>query len=138
MGKLTKEQAELGLKWFAIIRSDPHLQKMNEWLNTEFQTVKTYEEFKTRYPSGSLGLFYFNTYYRYNEILGDLVYEGLIPVEFVLDALGGAGFSDKMKMIAEGRRKDNDNPLLFEHWQWLSQQVSKCYNESKKREPRYK
>ena len=139
MGKLTKDQAEVALKWFATTRSDPDISKIYVWMNTELLTVKSYEEFNTRYPVGSAGWYYFQTWYRYAEIMGELVYQGLVPVEFVLDALGGVGFNDTVKMIVDGRRKEGPfNALVAENWEYLYQQVVKYRDETIKQPRRYK
>lgn len=139
LGKLTKDQAEVALKWFATMRSEPDIQKIQEWWYTELPKVKSHEEFNIRYPVGSTGWYYFQTMYRYSEIMGELVYQGLVPVEFVLDALGGVGFNDTVKMILEGRRKEGPyNALVAENWEWLYKQILKYRDEAIKQPRRYK
>ena len=134
MGKPTKEQVETYLEFFELIRMDPEMRKATKWFNTEFEEV-SYEEFNKKYPVGSDGHWYFMVYYRYMETMGQLVYDEAIPINYVIDAFGSTMFP-KAKPYFEGRRKDNDNPLLGENWQYMAQKAGD-YFESREKKPRY-
>ncbi len=116
------EQAELGLKFFSIWRADPESAKIQFWINNEMK-VSSYEEYRKKCPEGSTGSRYFSTYGRYFDILGTFVREGLLPLDFVLDALGGSGWNPKIKIVVDGLRKSKNNPLLFENWEYLGKQM---------------
>ncbi|MBM3292094.1 hypothetical protein FJY84_05400 [Candidatus Bathyarchaeota archaeon] len=124
MAKLTIEQAELGLKFFSIWRADPEVPKISNWISNEMN-VNSYEEYRKKFPEGSAGARYFSTYGRYLDILGTFVREDLIPTDFVLDALGGSGWTPKIKLIVDGLRKSKNNPLLFQNWEYLGNQIMK-------------
>jgi len=70
--------------------------------------------------------------------MGELVYQGLVPVEFVLDVLGGVGFNDTVKMILEGRRNEGPyNALVAENWEYLYNQILKYRDVAIKNKRRY-
>ena len=52
MSKPTRADADLFLRLFAIMRSDEEFKKAMWWWFEEFD-VKSYEEFKEKYPMGS-------------------------------------------------------------------------------------
>ena len=136
MTKSTKEEAELCTKIYLHYIGNKHYKNIMHMMNVELPKIKSYEEFKEKYPEGSDGYFYFNLCGRYGEYLGALHYDGHVPVELVLDGMGSVGYSDAVHMIVEGIRKETDNPVRYENWQYLGKKCRE-YWEKRKPEPRY-
>ena len=136
MTKSTREEAELGTKIYLHLIGNKHYKNIINLIRFELPKLKSYEEYKEKYPDGSDGNYYFNLCGRYMEYLGALHYDGHIPVGLVLDGMGSVMYSDEVHMIVEGMRKETDNPVRYENWQYLG---NKCreYWEKRKPEPRY-
>lgn len=118
------EQAELGLKWFSTWRADPEAAKILFWINNAMN-LNTFEEYRQKFPEGSAGSRYLSIYGRYYDILGTFVREGLLTSDFVLDALGGSGWNNRIQAIVYGLRESKKNPLLFKNWEYLGEEVNK-------------
>ena len=109
---------------------------MRHFWDVELPKIKSYEEFKETYPPGSDGYYLFHLGGRYGEFLGALLYEGHVQIELILDGMGGMGYNDTVHMIVEGLRKETDNPVRYENWQYLGTRARE-YWEKRKPEPRY-
>ncbi|MFX1316561.1 MAG: hypothetical protein ACFE9T_11905, partial [Promethearchaeota archaeon] len=77
MSKPTREDASLLLQLLAVMVSDKNLTKANRWIFEELD-VKSYDDFKTKYPLKSEGNRYVRTFSSYMEMLSTLVNKELI------------------------------------------------------------
>ena len=118
------------------MKSDKQMPKIFDFWVTEIPKIESYKDFKEKYPEGSEGYSLFHSFGRYWEVLGALAYDGHISPELVLDALGGPAYNAKVNMIVEGIREETNNPVRYEHWQYLAEK-SYAYWEKRKKSPRY-
>ena len=99
MPKPTKADASMLLQFFGTMRLDEDAKKAMFWL-WETPAVKTYKEFKEKYPIGSEGYRNFVTVGMYFETLGVLVYHKLLHEDLVFDAF--ALLWDKVEVVVKG------------------------------------
>jgi len=102
------------------------------WYRNEFD-VKSYEEFKEKYPVGSEGLRKFLTYGMFCEVLGVLADNGLLNTDMYFDAFGGPRFS-KAEPIVKDWRKERSSPTLWENWELLGKKSREYWD---KRKPKF-
>ncbi len=119
--KPTKEDAELLLRFFGIMRGDEELKRAWRWFWHEFD-VKSYEEFKEKYPKGSEGEMNFDVYAGYFEVLGTLVNNGVLSEDLVFDMFLIPW--KKAAPIAQGIRKEMKEPRLYENFEVLAKKQS--------------
>jgi len=131
MGKPTQKDAEMLLKLYELYFSDKHLDAAM-WYGTEFD-VKSYEEFKEKYPVGSEEWRKFIIYGMFWQVLGVLADNGLLNTDMLFDAFGGPRFS-KAEPIIKGWRKEF-GPTLFENWELLGRKSSEYWDKHKPKFP---
>lgn len=61
------------------------------------------------------------------ETLGYLVYRGIMPIDLVEELVGGVGvyFWSLLKPWALSLREERNQPLMFEWYQWLAEQMER-------------
>ena len=121
MAKPTKEDAELLLRFFGIMRSDEDFKRAMRWFYTEF-TEKSYETFKKKYPTGSDGYMNFNTFIGYWEVLSTLVLDGVLSEDLVFDMFLIPW--KKAEPIVRGMRNDMKEPRLCENFEVLAEKLA--------------
>ena len=99
MSKPTQKDAEMLLKLYELNFSD-NLFDAGIWYRREFD-VKSYEEFKEKYPVGSEEFRKFLRYGMLCEVLGVLADNGLLNTDMYFDAFSGPMFS-KAEPIIKG------------------------------------
>ena len=117
MPKPTKADGSMLLQFFGTMRLDEDAKKAMFWL-WETPAVKTYKEFKEKYPIGSEGYRNFVTVGMYFETLGVLVYHKLLHEDLVFDAF--ALLWDKVEVVVKGLQKEYKAPRMFENYEWLA------------------
>ena len=117
MPKPTKADASILLQFFGTMRLDEDAKKAMFWL-WETPAVKTYKEFKEKYPIGSEGYRNFVTVAMYYETLGVLVYYKLLHEDLVFDAF--ALLWNKVEVVVKGLQKEYKSPRMFENYEWLA------------------
>ena len=120
LSKPTKADAELFLRYFAIMRSDEDFKKAMRWFYEEFD-VKSYRAFKKKYPMGSEGYRNFMVFVGYWEVLGTLVNNGLLSEDLVFDMFAVPW--KKAEPIVHGIRKDMKIPRLYENFEVLAKKL---------------
>ena len=115
MSKPTKDDASLLLQIIAITNADERYRKATQWFFGEFD-VKTYDEFKAKYPKGSKVYKNFQSFASYGELIGTLVNKEIISEDLVFD-LWGPLFWNKVEPIAHGMRKEVGMPRLYENYE---------------------
>ena len=120
LSKPTKADAELFLRFFAIMRSDEDFKKAMRWFYEEFD-VKSYRAFKKKYPMGSEGYRNFMVFTSYWEVLGTLVNNGLLIQDLVFDMFAFPW--EKAEPIVHGIRKDMKIPRLYENFEVLAKKL---------------
>jgi len=120
LSKPTKEDADLLLRFFAIMRSDEEYKKAQRWFWEEFNE-KTYRAFKKKYPTGSEGHRNFNTFVGYWEVLSTLVVNGVLSEDLVFDMFLLPW--KKAEPIVYGLRKDWKEPRLYENFEVLAKKL---------------
>ena len=121
LSKPTKADAELFLRYFAIMRSDEDFKKAMRWFYEEFN-VKSYRAFKKKYPMGSAGYRNFMTFVGYWEVLGTLVNNGLLSEDLVFDMFFVPW--KKAEPIVHGIRKDMKEPRFYENFEVLAKKLT--------------
>lgn len=121
MPKPTKEDAELILRYFAIMRSDEDFKKAMNWFFGELD-VKSYGAFKKKYPPGSEGYRNFHAFVGYWEVLSTLVNNDLLSEDLVFDMFLVPW--KKAEPIIHGIRKDQEEPRLYENLEVLAKKLS--------------
>jgi len=118
--KPTKEDADLLLRFFGIMRSDEDLKKAMGWFFNELD-VKNYTAFKKKYPPGSEGYRNFGVVAGYYEVLGTLVNNGLLSEDLVFDMFMVPW--KKAEPIVHGIRKDMKEPRFYENFEVLAKKL---------------
>jgi hypothetical protein len=119
--KPTKEDADLLLRVFAIMRSDEDFKKAMWWYLEQLDE-KSYEAFKKKYPIGSEGRRNFMIFAGYWEVLGTLVNNGLLSEDLLFDMFGIQW--QKAEPIVHGMRKDSKIPRLYENFEVLAKKFA--------------
>ena len=133
MGKPTQKDAEMLLKLYELISSDK-LFDAGVWYRNEFD-VKSYEEFKEKYPVGSEGWRKFFRYGLFCEVLGVLADNDLLNTDMYFDAFSGPNFS-KAEPIVKGWRKERGGAsTLWENWELLGRKSREYWD---KRKPKFR
>ena len=121
LSKPTKADAELFLRYFAIMRSDEDFKKAMRWFYEEF-TEKSYRAFKKKYPTGSEGNRNFHVFVGYWEVLSTLVNNGLLSEDLVFDMFLVPW--EKAEPIVHGFRKDMKEPRFYENFEVLAKKLA--------------
>ena len=124
MPKPTKADASILLQFFGTMRLDEDAKKALFWL-WETPAIKTYKEFKEKYPMGSEGYRNFVTVGMYFETLGVLVYYKLLHEDLVFDVF--ALLWDKVEVVVKGLQKEYKSPRMFENYEWLAKKGSEWH-----------
>ena len=128
MSKPTRADAEMLLNLYALLSSGK-LFDAAMWYRNEFD-VKSYEEFKEKYPVGSEGRRKFTRYAMFCELLGVLADNGLLNTDMFFDAFGGPMWG-KAEPIAKGFRKERGAPFVWENWELLSRKSKEYWDKRK-------
>jgi hypothetical protein len=118
MSKPTKEDASLFIQILGIITQNKELTDSMDWVIYELN-VKTYDDFKSKYPMGSDGFKKLNAYAGIFEILGILVNRELLSEDLIYDSWGDL-FWKKLEPIVHGMRKEWNMPRLMENFEVLA------------------
>jgi hypothetical protein len=118
--KPTKEDAGMILKLVEMIYSTEDLKKGMWWVTDE-PSVK-YDEFKKKYPVGSEGYRNFMNVGMFYELLGVLVYYGVLNEDLVFDLF--ATMWSKAEPIVKGIQKEKGRDF-FENYEWLATKKTK-------------
>jgi len=118
MKKPTKEDADLLLELFSVSNT-PQDQEAGMWFTKEF-SAKDYEEFKSKYPTGSAEYGKILIVLSSLEAAGALVSHGLINENLYFDMSGIAFLWEKIGHIIPDWQKDSD-PALWENAVWLAE-----------------
>jgi len=132
LSKPTRADAEMLLNLYALLSSGK-LFDAAMWYRNEFD-VKSYEEFKEKYPVGSEGRRKFIRYGLFCEVLGVLADNGLLNTDMYFDAFSGPMFS-KAEPIVKGYRKERGGAsTLWENWELLGRKSREYWD---KRKPKF-
>lgn len=104
--KPTRADAELFVKLYGIAVNSETLVKALRWWTEEFDEM-SYEEFKEKYPRGTDGWINFRTLAMFYEVMGVLVYHGLLSEDLVYDV-----FSTRWRKagpIVKGMQRDRNS-----------------------------
>jgi len=118
MSKVTKEDASILLQLMDVMVKDSDFMKSIDWVIYELD-VKSYEEFKEKYPKGSKELKYFRDYTSYQELIGVLVLKGLLSEDLIFDLWGNLVWK-KLEPIVYGMRKEIEMPRYLENFEVLA------------------
>ena len=113
MSKPTMEDAQIFIQILGIISQNKDLTDAMNWVALELN-VKSYEEFKQKYPMGSDGFKKFNGYTAIFETIGILVNRGLLSADLIYDAWGNL-YWNKTESIVHGQREEWKMPRLNEN-----------------------
>lgn len=127
MSKPTKEDASLFLQFFAIIRHDKDFMNAYQWLSLDLD-IEKYEEFAKKYPRGSQGRIYLNTYAGFMEILSTFVNHEIMNEDLIFD-LWGSLFWEKMDPLVQGMREELKFPRLYENYEVFAKRYPKWAEE---------
>jgi len=116
LAKPTKDDVELILKFFGMIFGEEDVRKAVWWWIEE-PAVKSYEEFKEKYPMGSEGNRNFHKCASLFEMIGILVYYGLLNQDLAFESF--ELLWDKSEPIVKGVRKEW-GPRIYENYEWLA------------------
>lgn len=118
MAKPTHRDAELLLKLVELYGS-PHIQESRNWFIREFSAA-TYEEFKKKYPEGSLEYTHITNLLGFFETVGVLVTHGLLNESLFFDlSFGFELIWRKVGPIVSEWQKAT-TPALWENAVWLA------------------
>ncbi len=118
MSKPTREDASLLLQLFAVMGQNKNLTKANRWIFEELD-IKSYDEFKAKYPLKSKGNRYVRIFCNNMELLSTFVNRELISEELVFDLIGSMMWG-KLEPIIKGIRKDMGMPRYLENYEVLA------------------
>ncbi|MFX0081129.1 MAG: DUF4760 domain-containing protein [Candidatus Hodarchaeota archaeon] len=118
MSKPTREDASLLLQLLAIRGQNKNLTKALRWIFEELD-IKSYDEFKDKYPLKSEGNRYIRTFCNNMELLSTLVNKELISEDLVFDLMGSLMW-EKLGPIVIGLRKDIEMPRYLENYEVLA------------------
>ncbi len=129
MSKPSKEDATLFVQIVdSIIKHKDIWDSMN-WFYFKFN-VKSYDDFKEKYPMGSEGFMKFFYYGSAFELIGIMVNKGILNEDLFFELWGEMGWN-KYEPIIKGLRKDLNMPRLGENFEVMI----KKYPEWEKRNP---
>lgn len=116
--KITQRDVDIMLKIAEIYNTEVDF-KATQWFWGEFNE-KTYDEFKQKYPSGSLGLQYFERFTSKLELVGTLVANNLFNEELWFEKYGSEWAEwEKAKPIVYGLRKEWNEPRYRQYFELL-------------------
>jgi hypothetical protein len=118
MSKPTKDDAALFVQILGILTQNKDLMDAINWVTYELN-VKTYDEFKEKYPMGSEGFKKFNAYTSIFETIGILVNRELLSEALIFDAWGSL-FWGRVEAIVHGMRKEWKMPRLMENFEIMA------------------
>jgi len=123
--KPTKADAQLLLQFFQAIFGNENVMKAVRW-TMDMPAVKSYEEFKEKYPPGSEGQMNIMLIGIYYELLGVLLYHKVLNEDLAFDLFRTARAIcwDKAEPIVKGMQKDLKWPELLENYEWLAKRQS--------------
>jgi Domain of unknown function (DUF4760) len=119
MPKPTKQDADVLLKLVELAGS-PRSQEARNWFLKSFDS-SNYEEFKTKYPEGSVEYSHVTTLLGFYETVGVLVTHGLLNEDLCFDLnFGLSPLWKKLGPIVKGWQKAT-SPALWENAVWLAE-----------------
>lgn len=121
MPRPNKADAQLLLQFFETLYGNEAVMRALGWL-LEMPPVKSYEEFKEKYPPGSDGQMNIIRIGIYYELLGVLLYHKVLNEDLTFDLFRTAraiGW-DKTEPIIKGMQKELNWPELLENYEWLA------------------
>lgn len=119
MNKPTNQDADVLLKLVELAGS-PRSQEARDWLMKDFDAAN-YEEFKTKYPEGSVEYNHVTTLLGFYETVGVLVTHALLNEDLFFDLnFGLTPTWKKLGPIVTGWQKAT-SPALWENAVWLAE-----------------
>ncbi|MEM3085374.1 MAG: hypothetical protein QXU32_13435 [Nitrososphaerales archaeon] len=116
--KITQRDVDILLRIAEIYNTEIDF-KATMWFWGEFKE-KTYEEFRQKYPQGSLGLQYFERFTSRLELVGTLSVNKLFNEELWFEKYGSEWAEwQKAKPIVYGLRKEWNEPRYREYFELL-------------------
>ena len=96
----------------------PEMQSARMWVFTDFHAAD-YDEFKRKYPPGSVEWRRFTSVYGMYELYGVLVNRHLLDEDLFFDLFGGLNLLlEKLRPVLKGMREEID-PYLYENFELL-------------------
>ena len=120
LSKTSKGDADTLIKLYEMAMTGDNRKALMWWWN--HPPVKTYADFKKKYPPDSEGYMNFVALGGFFEQLGVLAYYGLIHKEAVMDMY--ALLWEKSEPIVKGIQKERGRGV-FENWEWLAKEKAK-------------
>ncbi|MFX0018739.1 MAG: DUF4760 domain-containing protein [Promethearchaeota archaeon] len=118
MSNPTTEDASLFLQLFGIMMGDLEFRKAWRWIFEELD-VKSYDDFKAKYPLKSEENRNVRIFTGYMEMLATLVNKGLISEDLIFDLWGSLTW-EKLETLVHGIRKDIGMPRYLENYEVLA------------------
>ena len=122
MKKPTTEDAKILLMLFES-NDTPQMREAMNWASS-LHAVKSYQEFKSKFPEGSEGARHVGVILGSFELAGVLVSHGLLNENLYFDMSGIEFMWPKFEKIVAGMRKEM-GPALFENAVWLAERQKK-------------
>ena len=118
MSKPTKDDADLLLKIIAMQTADKEYNEATKWFFRDFINM-SYDDFKKKYPRGSVGYTHIMIFCSYRELLGVMVNKDLLSEDLVFDMWGSLNW-EKLESVIYGLRKDIEMPRFMENFEILA------------------
>jgi hypothetical protein len=124
MARITNRDVDIFLRIAEIYNTEVDF-KATSWFWGEFKE-RTFEEFKARYPQGSIGLQYFERFTSKLELVGTLAAKRLFNEELWFEKNGSEWAEwERAKPIVYGLREEWKEPRYRKNFEWLVKQGEK-------------
>ena len=131
MAKITQRDVDIFLKMAEIYNTEVDF-KATCWFWGEFKE-KTFEEFREKYPEGSLGFQYFEKFTSKFDLAGTLASKGLLNEDLYYEKYGTEWAEwQKAGPIIHGLRKEWNEPSYRKNFEWLVQEGEKWRKKKQK------
>jgi hypothetical protein len=121
MREPTQRDVDILLRLWEM-QNAPEMHAARMWVHSEFRAAD-FEEFKRKYPSGSVEWRRFTSVYGMYEMYGLLICRGLLNEDLFFDLFGGIGLLwDRLEPVIGGMRHEID-PYLYENFELLSRRA---------------
>jgi hypothetical protein len=131
MAKITQRDVDIFLKIAEIYNTEIDF-KATCWFWGEFKE-KTFEEFRERYPSGSVGFQYFEKFTSKLDLVGTLASKGLLNEDLYFEKYGTEWAEwEKARPVIYGLRKEWNEPDYRKNFEWLVKEGEKWKKRRKK------
>jgi hypothetical protein len=132
MAKIQPRDVDLFLKIVQTYNTDIDF-KATCWFWGEFKE-KTFEEFRARYPDGSMGFQYFEKFTSKLDMVGLLAAKGLLNEDLWFEKYGTEWAEwEKARPVIYGLREAWGEPGYRQYFEWLVNEGQKWKKKGKKR-----